>query len=163
MSSALTYSALQTRSRWSLKVATAVNSYWHGACNKHDVSTRFFATPPDAREIREKEKRERTPRNAKVWKKLDCPLPSAPVPCVSAVSRVLSPFPPAFFLFPQSRDLLSLFSPPSSDSISLSSLAIVRLHTVCRLNRKGTHDGEKAPVENRRAMKRTSSPTLYRY
>lgn len=95
-------------------------------------------------------------------RKLDCPLPSAPVPCVSAVSRVLSPFPPQHWLSSCSRNhaISSVFFPLRA-ILFLSSCD--RLHTVCRINRKETRNGEKAPVENCRAMKRTSRPTLYRY
>lgn len=107
----------------------------------------------------EKKKRRGTPRNAKAWKKLDRPpaLRACPPFCgssrrfrrsagfllVSAVTRSPQPFFPfqaAIFLSSHDRS----FTPRSHGST-----ARVR--------------GGVTSVENRRAMKQTSRPTLCRY
>lgn len=110
----------------------------------------------------EKKKRRGTPRNAKAWKKLDRPRLSVRVRRFAGPLAV-SAAAPVFFLFPQSRDLLSLFFP--SGRRYFSRLTTVRLHRGAMDRPRGNTRvrGGVTSVENRRAMKRMSRPTLCRY
>lgn len=126
------------------------------------------------RELREKEKEKgRTSTAPKCEGLEEIRLPPPPLPTRPRLrafppfreSSAVSSVAPTFFSSPQSRDLLGLFFSPSGNDISLVSRSFV--YTPCtsaRLQRRTRVRGSvAAPVENRRAMKRTSRPTLYRY
>lgn len=131
-----------------LRFASQVSMVFKGRHNRKFLLTRGRTSatarpdfspplpPRNAREIRGKEKVGNAPKREGLE---EIRLP--PAPCVSVVSRVLSPFPPqkpAFFLFPQSRDLFSPFFSLFSGQRYFSRLTTVHLHTVCRINRKET-------------------------
>lgn len=125
----------------------------------------------DAREIGREEEEEKEEENVPKREGLE-EIRLPPAPCVSVVSRVLSSFPPQNRLsscFPVTRSLPALFLLLSGGSdISLVSRPFI--YTPCVGSTARKHEESvrrvaprRAPVENHRAMKRTSRPTLYRY